>query len=154
VTNIYGAEDASDGTSRIPYIREARPFNDRLRVSWQARYRTPDADSWLPCHVIDLSARGAGLVLLDGRNEPVGTVVVELSEPDCTYGLILSAEVRHDSVVDGRRRIGIEFVDVGPINEWALREWVEHNEPSRGAQLSNAAPPAPINDAHTPNQAM
>ena len=150
MTNTYGAEDASNDTSWIPSTREARPFNDRLRVSWQARYRTPDADSWLPCQVIDLSVHGAGLVLFDDTNESLRSVVVELSEPDCTYGLVLSAEVRHDSVVNGRRRIGIEFVDVGPINEWALREWVEHNEPaSRGGWVSRLALPTPINDAAT-----
>jgi len=72
-------------------------------------------------------------VLIDDTKEPLSSVVVELSEPGSTYGLVLTGEVRHDSLVDGRRRVGIEFVEVGPINEWALREWVERNEPaSRG----------------------
>ena len=129
MTNISGANDAS----RIPWrpgTREARPFNERRRVSWGARYRTPETDSWLRCQVIDLSAHGAGLVLIDDTNEGLSSVVVELSEPGCTYGLVLNGEVRHASLLDGRRRVGIEFVDVGPINEWALREWVERNEPA------------------------
>jgi hypothetical protein len=132
VTDTSGADDASSAFSS-PNASETRPLNDRTRVCWGARYRTPDTDSWLRCHVIDLSVHGAGLVLVDDTNESLSSVVVELSEPGCTYGLVLSGEVRHDSLVDGRRRIGIEFVDVGPINEWALREWVERNEPaSRG----------------------
>jgi hypothetical protein len=129
VTNTSGADDASS-PSRSPEAPETRPFNDRTRVSCGARYRTPDTDSWLRCQVIDLSARGAGLILIDDTNESLSSVVVELSEPGSTYGLVLSGEVRHDSLVDGRRRIGIEFVSVGPINEWALREWAERNEPA------------------------
>ena len=125
-----GAADEAPRTSWIPRRGETRPFNDRLRVTWGARYRTPDTDSWLRCQVIDLSVHGAGLVLIDDTSESLSSVVVELSEPDSTYGLFLSGEVRHDSLVDGRRRIGIEFVDVGPINEWALREWVERNDPA------------------------
>jgi hypothetical protein len=132
VPNNSGADDAPS-TSWFPRARETRPFNDRLRVSWGARYRTPETDSWLRCHVIDLSVHGAGFVLIDDTNETLSSVVVELSEPGSSYGLVLSGEVRHDSTVDGRRRVGVEFVDVGPINEWALREWVERNEPaSRG----------------------
>ena len=131
MTNTSSADASS--TAWSPNARESRPYNDRICVTWRARYRTPDTDSWLRCEVIDLSAHGAGLVLIDESNESPSSVVVELSEPGSTYGLVLIGEVRHDSLVDGRRRVGIEFVDVGPINEWALREWVERNEPaSRG----------------------
>ena len=112
----------------IPRGREGRPYNNRLRVTWAARYRTSDSGSWLRCQVIDLSVHGAGLIVIDDTNEPLSSVVLELSEPGCTYGLVLNGEVRHDSLVDGRRRVGIEFVDIGPIKEWALREWVERNE--------------------------
>ena len=106
-----------------------RPFGDRMRVSWEALYRTPGADSWLRCRVIDLSTLGAGLLLIDDANESLSSVVVELSEPSSTYGLVLSGEVRHNSLVDGQRRIGIEFVDIGPIKEWALRDWIERDAP-------------------------
>jgi hypothetical protein len=100
-----------------------------MRVCWEARYRTPDADSWLRCRVTDLSLRGAGLVLIDDTNESLSSVVIELSEPGSTYVLVLSGEVRHDSLADGQRRVGIEFVDVGPIKQWALRDWIERDAP-------------------------
>lgn len=101
-----------------------------MRVSWEARYRTPGAETWLRCRVTDLSMHGAGLLLIDDTNESLSSLAIELSQPGSTYGLVLSGEVRHDSVADGRRRVGVEFVDVGPIKQWALRDWIERDAPA------------------------
>jgi hypothetical protein len=37
---------------------------------------------------------------------------------------VLNAEVRHSSLTDGERRIGVEFLDVGRLDELALCELI------------------------------
>ena len=52
------------------------------------------------------------------------TVVIELRPPGRTDRIVLNAEVRHSSLADGQRRIGVEFLDVGTFDELALCELI------------------------------
>ena len=48
------------------------------------------------------------------------TVVIELRPPGGTDRIVLNAAVRHSSMTDGRRRIGVEFLEMGTFDELAL----------------------------------
>jgi c-di-GMP-binding flagellar brake protein YcgR len=95
-----------------------------------ALYRVQGPPLWLRCRVVDISTHGAGLLLVDEVTDPMHKVVIELRQPGRTDRIVLNAEVRHSSLTDGARRIGIEFLDVGRLDELALCELIaRHAEP-------------------------
>jgi hypothetical protein len=62
------------------------------------------------------------LLLIDDTAGPLSAVVLELRTPGGPNVVRLPGEVRHTSMIDGRRRIGIQFIDVGPSEESAVRQ--------------------------------
>ena len=60
------------------------------------------------------------MLLVDELTDPMRTVVVELRPPGHTDRIVLNAVVRHSSLIDGEHRIGVEFLDVGRLDELAL----------------------------------
>ena len=64
------------------------------------------------------------MLLVDELTDPMRRVVVELRPPGRTDRIVLDAEVRHSSLIDGGRRIGVEFLDVGRLDELALCELI------------------------------
>ena len=119
MTNAAGANDASNGTPPGSFS-PARPFTERLPVDWNARYRVRGTQLWRRCRVVDISIHGAGLVLVDHSTEPLDTVVIDLQPPGRADGIVLRAEVRHSSMAEGQRRIGVEFCRSGRLDEQAL----------------------------------
>ncbi len=71
---------------------------------------------------MDLSLGGAALDLVAARHsETVAPVVLELRTHDGTGGIQLRCHVRHSSDNDdGTVRVGIEFVDVTPLERDVL----------------------------------
>jgi c-di-GMP-binding flagellar brake protein YcgR len=95
-----------------------------------AVYRVEGPPLWLRCRVVDISTNGAGLLLVDEVTDPMRRVVVELRPPGRTDRIVLHAEVRHSSLTEGRRRIGVEFLDVGRLDELAICALIaRHAEP-------------------------
>ena len=111
-------------TDRRPPDVQARALSERTPIDWEARYRDRTGEQWLRCRLMDISVDGAGVLLLEDTAGPLKAVTLELRTPGGTDVIELSGEVRHSSVTDGRRRIGIQFVDVGPYEESALRDVV------------------------------
>ena len=98
---------------------------DRIQVQWNARYRVPGGTSWFRCHVVDISLDGAGLSLLDDTAHALHSVVVEMHPPSLPDAIVLRGEVRHSAITtDGRRRIGIQFVDIDPFDERSLADLI------------------------------
>jgi len=115
---------ARSGPGRPNDDIQARALSERTLVDWEARYRERFGGDWLRCRLMDISAYGAGLLLIDDTAGPLSAVVLELRAPGGPNAVRLPGEVRHSSVIDGRRRIGIQFVDVGPSEERAVRQIV------------------------------
>jgi hypothetical protein len=67
---------------------------------------------WLRCRVVDISIHGAGLVLVDDSTDPLNTIVIDLQLPGRADGTVLWAEVRHSSIAEGQRRVGIEIFSI------------------------------------------
>ena len=101
-------------------IVPARSFAERQPIDLDAQYRVQGPPLWLRCRVVDISTHGAGLLLVDEVTDPLRAVVIELRPPGRTDRIVLNAEVRHSSLTGGRRRIGVEFHDVGTFDELAL----------------------------------
>ena len=116
--------DTSIGTARD--VVPARSFAERQPIALDAQYRVEGPPLWLRCHVVDISTHGAGLLLVDEVTDPMRTVVVELRAPGRDDRIVLKAEVRHSALVDGQRRIGVEFLDMGPLDENALCDLMVH----------------------------
>jgi hypothetical protein len=93
----------------------------RSVVVWDARYRARYGIQWGRCQVLDISMRGAGLLLVENIEEALTDVVLEIRTMDGSYGIALTGEVRHSSTADGQHRIGIEFVDLSPFEQLGLR---------------------------------
>ena len=55
------------------------------------------------------------------------TVVIELRLPGHADRIVLEGRVRHSSLIDGQRRIGVEFLDMGPLRELALCDLIVRN---------------------------
>jgi PilZ domain len=123
VTNS-GADYESFGPRRLEDLEQARTLAQRSLVDWDARYRHCGGTGWHRCRVLNISIHGAGLLLDEDTAEPLTAIILELRTLGQTYGIALTGEVRHSSVTDGRRRIGIEFVDVPLSDRHALREIV------------------------------
>ena len=98
----------------------ARSFAERHSIELDALYRVQGPPLWLRCRVVDISTRGAGLLLVDELTDPMRRVVVELRPPGRSDRIVLNAVVRHSSLIDGDHRIGIEFLNVGRLDELAL----------------------------------
>jgi len=111
-------DDAPLGVAGLP----ARASTVRSPVQWEARYRDRYDVVWRRCRLLDISMHGAGLLLVDDVVTPLRSVVLELRTLGRVYGIALNGEVRHSSVADGKRRIGVEFVDIGDAEARALRE--------------------------------
>jgi c-di-GMP-binding flagellar brake protein YcgR len=110
-------------------VVQARSFADRQPIELDAVYRVQGPPLWLRCRVVDISTHGAGLLLVDEVTDPMRRVVIELRPPGRTDRIVLNAEVRHSSLTDGGRRIGVEFLDVGCLDELALCELIaRHTE--------------------------
>jgi c-di-GMP-binding flagellar brake protein YcgR len=120
--NPHRASDTSIGTA-AQAVR-ARSFADRQPIDLDAQYRVQGPPLWLRCRVVDISMHGAGLLLVDEVTDPMRTVVIELRPPGSTDRIVLNAEIRHSSVTDGQRRIGVEFLDMGTFDELALCELI------------------------------
>jgi len=121
VTSV-GPQDPPSG-ARADHDVRARALSLRALVDWEARYRDRLGTLWLRCRVLDISTQGAGMLLVEETTDPLDAIVLELKTPGRTNThLLLSGQVRHSSVTDGRRRIGVEFVDLAPSDERALRE--------------------------------
>jgi hypothetical protein len=68
---------------------------------------------------------GTGLELIDDTTDPLHSLVVELQPPSYTHAIVVRGTLRHSSLnAEGRRRIGVEFVDIGPFEERALAELI------------------------------
>jgi hypothetical protein len=105
--------------------QQQRWRTDRMQVQWDARYRVPRGTSWFRCHVVDISLEGAGLCLIDDTAHALHTVVVEMHPPSHSEPIVLRGDVRHSAITtSGRRRIGIQFVDLGPFDERSLAELI------------------------------
>ena len=63
-------------------------------------------------------------MLVDEVTDPMHTVVIELRPPGSSDRIVLNAEVRHSSLTNGRRRIGVEFLDTGTFEDLALSELI------------------------------
>jgi c-di-GMP-binding flagellar brake protein YcgR len=115
-------------TSWLREVEEQQRWRtDRIQVDWDARYRFPGGLSWYRCHVVDISLDGAGLVLVDDTALPLHSLVVDLQLPNNPDRIALRGAVRHSSVTtEGRRRIGIQFVDIGPFEEHSLAELIAY----------------------------
>jgi PilZ domain len=117
-----GANRASIGMAAD--VVPARLFAERQPIELDALYRVQGPPLWLRCRVVDISTHGAGLLLVDEVTDPMRRVVIELRPPGRTDRIVLNAEVRHSSLTDGERRIGVEFLDVGRLDELALCELI------------------------------
>lgn len=105
--------------------QQQRWRTDRIQVHWDARYRVPGGASWLRCHVVDISLEGAGLCLVDDTAHALHTVVVEMHPPNASDPIVVRGELRHSAITtSGRRRIGIQFVDIGAFEEHSLAELI------------------------------
>ena len=63
-------------------------------------------------------------MLVDDSTDPLNTIVIDLQLPSRADAIVLRAEVRHSSMAEGQRRIGIEFSRSGFLAEQALRDEV------------------------------
>ena len=120
--NVHGANDTSIGTAA--HAVRARSFAERHPIDLDAQYRVQGPPLWLRCRIVDISTHGAGLVLVDEVTDPMHTVVIELRPPGSSDRIVLNAEVRHSSLTNGRRRIGVEFLDTGTFEDLALSELI------------------------------
>ena len=136
---------ARDTTGTGADVVRARSFAERRPVELEARYRVEGPPLWLRCRVVDISTRGAGLLLVDEMTDPLQTVVIELRSPGHGDRIVLEARVRHTSLVDGRRRIGVEFLEMGPLKEGALCELM-----ARQADLHQHSWQPPLPGMHEP----
>jgi hypothetical protein len=94
-----------------------------MRVQWDARYKARQGAHWSRCQIVDISMHGCCLLLLDETTDLLHTVMIELQLPNHTAEIVVIGEQRHSSLAaDGRRRIGVEFVDVGPFQERFLSQ--------------------------------
>src|SRR5262249_54045561 len=100
----------------------ARWFAERQPIDMDAQYRVQGLPLWLRCRVLEICTQGAGLLLVDELTAPMRNVVIELRPPGRTGRIVLHAEVRDISLADGHRRIGVEFSDMGPLDESAVCE--------------------------------
>jgi hypothetical protein len=120
--NAREANDTSISTAAD--VVRARSVAERQPIDLAAQYRVQGPPLWLRCRVVDISTHGAGLLLVDEVTDPMRTVVIELRPPGRTDRIVLNAVVRHRSLADGRHRIGVEFLDVGTLDELALCELI------------------------------
>lgn len=118
---------ATANDTRASDVVRARSLAERRSVELEALYRVEGSSLWLRCRVVDISTRGAGLLLIDEVTVPMRAVVIELRPPGHADRILLESRVRHSSMIDGHHRIGVEFLDMGCLRELALCELIVRN---------------------------